>query len=58
MTTQPWQIQSAYQNAMKEFLEVYKKECRENGIDYVLLDTATPFDVALTRYLNKRERLY
>jgi uncharacterized protein (DUF58 family) len=58
MTTQPWQIQNAYREGMSEFLETYKRECRENGIDYVLLDTATPFDVALTHYLGKREKLY
>jgi uncharacterized protein (DUF58 family) len=57
MMTQPWHIQKAYQREMTAFLERYKKECRENYIDYVLLDTSVPFDVALTAYLNKRERL-
>ena len=55
--TQPWHIQKAYQSEMKKFLETYKRECRENNIDYVLLDTSTPFDVALTEYLHKRERI-
>jgi uncharacterized protein (DUF58 family) len=58
MTTQPWQIRTAYRQALRDFVDHYKKECRENMIDYVLLDTATPFDVALTRYLNKREKLF
>ncbi len=57
MMTQPWQIQKAYQREMASFLERYKKECRENYVDYVLMDTATPFDVALTQYLHKREQL-
>ncbi len=57
MMTQPWHIQKAYQRAMKEFVERYKRECRENYVDYVLMDTATPFDVALTQYLSKREQL-
>lgn len=57
MTTQPFHIQKAYQKAMKDFIEIYKRECRENRIDYVLLDTATPFDVALLQYLNKRTRI-
>jgi len=57
MTTQPWHIQKAYQESMKSFLSAYKRECREHNIDYVLLDTATPFDVALVHYLNKRTRL-
>lgn len=57
LMTQPWQIQKAYQREMHTFLERYKKECRENYVDYVLMDTATPFDVALTQYLHKRERI-
>ncbi|MBI5472668.1 MAG: DUF58 domain-containing protein [Ignavibacteriae bacterium] len=57
LMTQPWQIQKAYQREMSAFLERYKRECRENYVDYVLMDTATPFDVALTQYLHKREQL-
>jgi len=57
MTTQPYHIQKAYQTEMQRFLERYKRECREQSVDYVLLDTATPFDVALFQYLNKRKRL-
>ncbi|MBU1298425.1 MAG: DUF58 domain-containing protein [Bacteroidetes bacterium] len=55
--TQPWHLQKAYQEEMKKFLDYYKKECRENNIDYVLLDTTTPFDTALFQYLSKRQRL-
>jgi uncharacterized protein (DUF58 family) len=55
--TQPWHLQKAYQEEMKKFLDYYKKECRENNIDYVLLDTATPFDTALFQYLNKRKMM-
>jgi uncharacterized protein (DUF58 family) len=58
LSTQPYHIQKAYQQAMKEFVEWYKRECRENLIDYVLLDTTVSFDVALLRYLNKRQRLH
>jgi hypothetical protein len=43
---------------MSQFLETYKRECREHAIDYVMMDTATPFDVALTGYLARRERLH
>jgi len=57
MTTQPWHIRKAYADAMHAFTERYKRECREHHIDYVLLDTATPFDTALTEYLSKREHL-
>ncbi len=57
MTTQPYHIQNAYREEMRRFLDRYKRECREHAVDYVLLDTATPFDVALFQYLNKRKRL-
>ncbi|MDP1677990.1 MAG: DUF58 domain-containing protein [Bacteroidota bacterium] len=57
LTTQPYHIQKAYQESMKDFIERYKRECRENSIDYILLDTTIPFDVALLNYLNKRQRL-
>jgi uncharacterized protein (DUF58 family) len=58
MMTHPWQIQTAYQKEMAAFLERYKKECRENYIDYVLLDTQTSYDQALIQYLIKREKIY
>jgi len=58
LMTQPWHIQKAYQREFLAFLERYKRECRENYVDYVLMDTTTPFDVALTEYLHKRQRMY
>ncbi|HET9131697.1 MAG TPA: DUF58 domain-containing protein, partial [Terriglobia bacterium] len=57
LMTQPWHVQKAYQDSMRQFLENYKRECRENAIDYLLLDTSTPFDKALMEYLTKRRRL-
>jgi uncharacterized protein (DUF58 family) len=57
LMTQPWQIKRVYQETMAGFLDKYKRECRENFVDYVLLDTATPYDVALFQYLNKRKML-
>ena len=58
IATQPWHIQQAYRQSMKEFLEYYQRQCRDNNIDYVLLDTATPFDKALFEYLNKRKKMH
>ena len=57
LTTQPWHIQKAYQQSMKEFLDSYKRSCRENNVDYVLLDTAMPFDTALFEFLHKRQKM-
>jgi Uncharacterized conserved protein (some members contain a von Willebrand factor type A (vWA) domain) len=57
MYSQPFAVQKAYKEAMAEFLDVYKTGCRKNNIDYVLINTQTPFDKALLGYLNKRKRM-
>ncbi len=57
ITTQPYQIQSSYQSAMKEFLERIKKECLNSGIEYNLIETTTPFDKALLSYMKKRSKM-
>ena len=57
LATQPWHIRGEYRQLMKEFVETYKKQCRENRIDYVLMDTSESFDRALLQYLIKRKRI-
>ncbi len=57
ITTQPHQIQRAYQEAMNEYLHRLKSECLNFGIEYNLLDTNQPFDKALFGYLSKRGKL-
>lgn len=57
MTTQPHQIQKAYQQAMAEYIENIKEECVNSGMEYNLLDTSVPFDKALFSYFKKRSRL-
>lgn len=57
MTTQPYQIQKAYQQAMSDFLKKLKNGSLGYGIEYNLLDTTTPFDKALLSYFKKRSRL-
>jgi uncharacterized protein (DUF58 family) len=58
LTTQPYQIQKAYREAMTEFTNRIKTECLNSNIDYNLLDTSDPYDKALFRYIQKREKLY
>lgn len=58
LTTQPYQIQKAYREAMKEFTERIKTECLNSNIDYNLIETSDPYDKALLRYIQKREKLY
>ena len=57
MTTQPYQVQKAYQKAMNEFIELIKEGCLNSNIEYNLIDTSTPFDKALMSYFKKRSRL-
>jgi uncharacterized protein (DUF58 family) len=58
LTTLPWHVREAYRGAVAGLLARYRRECLEHAIDYVLMDTATPFDVALGRYLGKRRMLF
>ncbi len=57
MVTQPYQVRKAYAEAMEAFTDRIKRECRQHSIDYVLLDTTVPYDVALVEYLNKRRMM-
>ena len=57
ITTQPHQIQRAYQEAMSEYLNKLKSECLNFGIEYNLIDTSQPFDKALVSYFAKRAKL-
>jgi uncharacterized protein (DUF58 family) len=58
ITTQPYQIQKAYKEAMNQFLSSIKKECLNSNIEYNLIETSTPFDKALYTYIQKRKMLY
>lgn len=58
MTTQPYQIQKAYKQAMDEYTSKLKRECLNSNIDYNLLDTSTGFDKSLMSYIQKRKKLY
>ncbi len=57
ITTQPYQIQKAYQSAMNDYLTKLKSECLNNKIEYNLIDTTTSFDKALFSYFKKRVRM-
>lgn len=57
LTTQPRHIQHEYREMMDNLIQTYKLGCAEARIDYALLDTATPFDAALSRYLIQRKKI-
>ncbi len=56
--TQPWMIRKSYKQATEDFIGTLKYSLRESGIDYVQLQTDTPFELALLSYLYRRARLY
>ena len=55
---EPWEIRGGYRAKLAAWTERYRTECRRAQIEYVALDTATPYDQALYRYLEKRRRLH
>ncbi len=57
LMSQPLSVLQSYREAIRTFIDNYKRSCRANNIDYTLLSTETPFDTALLEYLNKRKRL-
>jgi len=58
ISTQPYQLRKAYQDAMKEFTDKIKYECLKANFDYNLIQTTEPFDKALFKFIQKRKRLY
>ena len=57
LTTEPWQIKHSYTKRMQRLQDEYKKQCREQLIDYVPLFTDQSLEIALHSYLNKRQKL-
>ena len=49
-------IRRAYLQELDALLREYRRAFAAHGIDYELLDTAVPFEVALGRYLARRNR--
>ena len=57
LTTEPWEIAARYREKLEAWRGRYSRACREQRVDYVPLDTRTPFDRALLAYLEKRATL-
>ena len=53
----PGRLKADYKRLMGEHLEALKTRFTSNRIDYSLLDTSKPLDLALFQYLLARERL-
>ena len=58
VTTHPRHIEREYSSMMTDLIDVYRRNCNENGIDYNHIITTIPFDFALSSYIAKRKKLY
>ena len=58
LALQPGQLRGSYRASAEAFLDRLRRQCREAGVDYEVLDTARPYADALRAYLDKRRRLY
>ena len=52
----PNRLRDDYKRLVAEHVESVQRRLTENRIDYVLLDTSKPLDLALFQYLLARER--
>jgi len=57
LTVDPQGLRKAYLEALDEFVSRIRIACLNRQIDFVELSTADPLDVALRRYLARREHL-
>ncbi|WP_456408520.1 DUF58 domain-containing protein [Caldithrix abyssi] len=55
--TQPYLIKEQYREHMRAFLKMYQLETSKNNIEYQLIFTDEPLNIALTKFLSKRKRL-
>jgi hypothetical protein len=54
----PIVVRKAYIEAMQALIDRYKRELGGSGIDYHLLTTADPLELALMQYLSTREHAF
>jgi len=58
LPVQPWMVREEYKNRVGEFFDILKYRCQEIGVDYNLVTTDKPYDIALLAYLHKRKMLH
>ena len=56
VVTDPAAVRAGYLAALESHIDEYRRELRSSGIDYRLLDTSAPLDVALHSFLSVRSR--
>ena len=55
LPTQAEALKAGYLEQLEGFIQDYRRGCGGNSIDYVQIDTSTPFDYALSSYLAHRK---
>ncbi len=58
LKTQPFFVREQYRQQFGAFLRHYQTETSKNNIDYQQIFTDEPLNVALTKFLSKRKRLF
>ena len=54
----PQAVKESYLEEVENFCSYYRQKCQAGGIDYCLLNTTKPLDIALSAYLAKRAKNY
>ncbi len=53
----PGYVREDYLRRIGDFCDRYRRACNDSQIDYVITNTAVPYDMMLARYLSKRSEL-
>jgi uncharacterized protein (DUF58 family) len=53
----PRYLRTEYKKKLENFIRTYQKRCSDSDIEYLQIDTTTPYDALLASYLAKRSRL-
>jgi uncharacterized protein (DUF58 family) len=56
LTCNPRALRDGYLTALNQFLDTVRHNCARDNVDYALIRTSTPLDVALTAFLRHRLR--
>jgi hypothetical protein len=56
LTCNPRALREGYLAALQKFLDTVRHNCARDNIDYTLIRTSAPLDVALTSFLTHRMR--
>jgi len=57
LQTRPEVLRQQYLERFNEFVGRYRRDCSSAGIDYQFVNTRMPFELMLTAYLRKRQRI-